>query len=256
MIGIFDSGSGGLTVLAPLRKQLPSADIVYFGDIKNAPYGVRSQEELTRLTVEAIKLLRKEGATHIVSACNSVSASLSLSLFGMMELAPDRLIEMIGPTVASLRDSEERLLLCATPATIRSGIYQSAFGMVGKDIGTLAIPELAGAIEAGEGPEKIESIIRNVLVSVDTAAFDALTLSCTHYPLVADIFTQVLPCHIRLIDPGEAVAARVAHDWSGEQSGAGKTRFLISQDSESFRGLVAQLLPEETHTIEVVSPQA
>lgn len=90
MIGVFDSGSGGLTVLKPLRALLPNADIIYFGDIKHAPYGNRTHEELTRLTVEAIQLLRARGADAIVSACNSVSASLSLSLFGTLDLAPDR----------------------------------------------------------------------------------------------------------------------------------------------------------------------
>ncbi len=74
MIGIFDSGMGGLTVLSAIREQMPSADILYFGDTKNAPYGEKSREVLSELTVAAIRLLQEHGATNIVSACNSVSA--------------------------------------------------------------------------------------------------------------------------------------------------------------------------------------
>jgi glutamate racemase len=125
MIGIFDSGSGGLTVLKTVRERMPSADILYFGDIKNAPYGEKPHGELGALTVRAIELLQKRGAESIVSACNSVSASLAISLFDALSLAPGHLIEMVGPTVSAFKDSPERILLTATPATIGSEIYQN-----------------------------------------------------------------------------------------------------------------------------------
>ncbi|MCR4333930.1 MAG: aspartate/glutamate racemase family protein, partial [Patescibacteria group bacterium] len=143
MIGIFDSGSGGLTVLKAIRERMPSADILYFGDIKNAPYGSKSNSELSVLTVRAIELLQKRGATSIVSACNSVSASLAISLLDSLSLAPTQLIEMVGPTVHSFKNSSARLLLVATPATIQSEIYQNAFRMIGKDVEVVAIPDLA-----------------------------------------------------------------------------------------------------------------
>ena len=90
MIGIFDSGMGGLTVLRALRDVLPSCDVIYFGDTRNAPYGVRPREELTALTVEGLKLLQARHATNIVSACNSVSASLAISLYDALSIAPAR----------------------------------------------------------------------------------------------------------------------------------------------------------------------
>src|SRR3989338_4503180 len=134
MIGIFDSGSGGLTVLKAIRDQMPSSDVVYFGDIKNAPYGSKTNSELSVLTVRAIELLQNRGADNIVSACNSVSASLAVSLFDALSLTPPQLIEMVGPTVSSFKNSSARLLLVATPAPIQSEIYQNAFRMIGKDI--------------------------------------------------------------------------------------------------------------------------
>ena len=140
MIGVFDSGSGGLTVLKAIRERIPSTDVLYFGDIGNAPYGSRPRAELSRLTSKALRYLVSHGATRIVSACNSVSASLAVSLFDTSDLTPDRLIEMVGPTVGYFRHADSRILLLATPATIESGIYQDGFAMIGKGIQAVRFP--------------------------------------------------------------------------------------------------------------------
>lgn len=251
MIGIFDSGSGGLTVLSAIREQMPSADVLYFGDIKNAPYGSKSNSELGALTVRAIELLQKRGAKSIVSACNSVSASLAISLFDALSIAPDHLIEMVGPTVSSFKNSSARLLLTATPATINSEIYQNAFHMIGKNIETVAIPDLASAIEFGKSEEEIEHIIRTAFESVKLSEFDVLILACTHYPLVADIFGRVLGS-VHFFDPALAVGERVKKQLWPREVGNGTTRFVISSDSQPFRDRVAQLFPKSECTIEVV----
>ncbi len=252
MIGIFDSGSGGLTVLKAIREQMPSADSLYFGDIKNAPYGSKSTNELSVLTVHAIELLQKRGAESIVSACNSVSASLAISLFDALSLAPDHLIEMVGPTVNSFKNSSARLLLVATPATINSEIYQNAFRMIGKDVAVVAIPDLASSIEFGSSEEEIETIIRNAFKDVPLNEFDVLILACTHYPLVETIFARVLPNSITLFDPAFAVGERVKKQLWPREVGDGTTRFIISTDSQHFRARVAGLLPEGGFSIEVL----
>jgi glutamate racemase len=251
MIGIFDSGSGGLTVLRAIRDRLPTADVIYFGDIRNAPYGSRSREELSLLTVNAIKYLQDQGATRIVSACNSVSASLAISLFDAFSLTSDTLVEMVGPTVGYFRHSPARLLLCATPATIESGIYQNGFHMIGKDVTCIGIPELAGAIEFGKSEEDIESIITHAFQSVRTDEYDAVVLACTHYPLVRDIFQRVLGESVVVFDPAEAVADRVEKLFWPQEAGDGRLRFVISQDSVQFRALVEKLFGRDTYEVEV-----
>lgn len=251
MIGIFDSGSGGLTVLKAIREQMPSCDVVYFGDIKNAPYGEKSHAELSELTMRAIELLQKRGANSIVSACNSVSASLAISLFDALSLAPDHLIEMVGPTVSSFKNSSARLLLAATPATIDSEIYQNAFRMIGKDIEIVAIPDLAAAIEFGKSEDEISHIIRDAFANVPTKNFDVLILACTHFPLVTDIFEQVLGS-LPLFNPALAVGERVKKQLWPREVGDGGTHFIISKDSQSFRDRVAQLFPNRGVTIEVI----
>lgn len=253
MIGIFDSGVGGLTVLHAIRQNLPSADVIYFGDTKNAPYGEKTREELTGLTVASIRLLQDRGANNIVSACNSVSASLAISLLDAFDLHPNQLIEMVGPTVSVFRGSDARVALCATPATITSGIYQNAFRMIGKDIQAIPVPDLAGAIEFGKGDEETEQAIRTAFSSVDPASFDVLVLACTHYPFAIAQFKKVLGDNIRIFDPAHAVAARVEKQFWPREVGEGKTTFLSSAQSEQFKTLIARLFPEQSHTVEVLT---
>ncbi len=250
MIGIFDSGVGGLTVLRALRTRLPSADVVYFGDTLNAPYGPRTRSELTRLTFTGLSLLERKGATSLISACNSVSASLAVSLIDALSVPHDRLIEMAAPAVRTLRDTPHRLMIAATEATIGSGLYQDAFAMVGKDVSAIALPALAGAIEAGADDAKIARIIDDGFREVPLD-FDALVLACTHYPLVADAFRSILP-GVALFDPAEAVAVAAEERLWPREAGDGTTRFLISRESPVFRQFVARLFPESAYTIEVL----
>lgn len=252
MIGIFDSGSGGLTVLRAIRDVLPSCDVVYFGDIKNAPYGSKSHEELSLLTVQAMQLLQERGADKIVSACNSVSASLAMSLFDAFDLAPSQMIEMVGPTVAQFRGSDARIVLCATPATVRSGIYQNAFRMIAKDIAVVPVPELAGAIERGASEEEMRGIIRTAFADVELADYDVLILGCTHYPLVLHLFKELVPPTLAVFDPALSVAARVEKRFWPQEVADGKTAFLLSRDSAQFHALAEKLFPGTAYTIEVL----
>ena len=250
MIGIFDSGVGGLTVMRAIRDRLPSTDITYFGDIKHAPYGEKTRGGLSTYTVEAIKLLQDRGADRIVSACNSLSASLAVSLFDAFDLAPERLIEMVGPTVSYFRDTDAEISLCATTATVKSGMYENAFRMVGKDVESIPIPGLASAIEFGKSEAEIEEIIKAALP--EKPDFQILILACTHYPLVKESFQKVLGPEIEVFDPAEAVAIRAEKLFWPQEVRNSATHFIISQDSEQFRGLVAELFPESEYEIEVI----
>jgi glutamate racemase len=252
MIGIFDSGSGGLTVLKVLREEMPSVDVVYFGDIKNAPYGEKTREELLRLTVSSIRILKKCGATRILSACNSVSASLAVSLFDAFSLEPGNLIEMVGPTVSYFRNSSARIVLLATPATVSSGIYQDAFATAGKVITTLPVPDLAGAIEFGEPEAVVEALIRKSLSGADLSLYDVLILGCTHYPLVTPLFEKAVPPSLAIFDPAYAVAERAKKSWWPQEVGDGVLKFIISRDSEHFHAFAEKLFPNTKYSVEVV----
>lgn len=252
MIGIFDSGSGGLTVLKALREVLPSADVVYFGDIKNVPYGSKSPEALLELVVGGMQRLRERGATKLVFACNSVSASAALSLVDATGIDPVHIIEMVGPTVSYLKASDYRIALCATPATIRSGIYQSAFRLAGKEITAVSIPDLAPLIEFAAPPGEVEKAIADAFINIDLSACDVLVLACTHYPLATEHFVAVLPKHLVLFDPAVAVAERVSHLWWPQEVGGGTVRFMTSAASAPFSALVRRMFPGSAHAVEVL----
>lgn len=252
MIGIFDSGVGGLTVLRALRDNLPSADVLYFGDTKNAPYGTRSREELALLTMNGLRLLHERGVSNIVSACNSVSASLAVSLFETLSIVPTQLIEMVGPTVGFFKGSDAKLVLCATPATIQSGIYRNGFRMIGKDVECVPIEALAGAIETGATEGDIENIIREAVSSVVFTKDDVLILACTHYPLVKHVFRKVVGEDVLIFDPAYPVAERAQKLFWPQEVGDGTTRFLLSKDSDTFRSLAKQLFPKHECVFEVL----
>lgn len=253
MIGIFDSGQGGLTVMRAVRDVLPDSDIVYFGDTKNAPYGSRTRAELSRLTVAGFRTLLSNGATTLVSACNSVSAALALALLDVSALPAGALVEMVGPTVRHVvRSSPGRTLLIATPATVNSGLYQDAFAMLEMGITERAIPELAGAIERGADEGELEQIIRTALPESVLADFDTLVLACTHYPLIAPLFERVVGERVHLVNPAHAVAHELEKHFWPREAGFGQTKFLISADSPHFRAQVARLFPESKEAIEVL----
>ena len=107
--------------------------MVYFGDVKNAPYGIKSQDELRSLTLSSVKTLLENGATNILSVCNSVSAFMLLEEIGLLSDMPFGIIEMINPTVDEF-SRHKNIAIFATPATIESGVYQNNFKQSGVEI--------------------------------------------------------------------------------------------------------------------------
>ena len=235
MIGVFDSGSGGLTVLRVVRERMPNADIVYFGDIKNAPYGNKSREELGVLTVLGIERLIREGATEIVSACNSVSVSIVLPMFEILDLPHANIVEMVGPTVSGLRGTEGSVLVVATHATIESNAYQDGLRMVGVSADGLALPDLVSLIEGGASDDAMREYVHNALAPELKEDHTHLLLGCTHFPLIRTIFTDVVkevqPTCV-IVDPALSVASVVAQRF--RDAGGGTTRFVITEDSPVF----------------------
>jgi glutamate racemase len=289
MIGLFDSGMGGLSVVKALLTRAPQADFVYFGDIANAPYGPRSRDELISLTAAGIDRLIKAGATEIVSACNSVSVSLVLPVYDALGIEPVyiaprivpldasvsnasegrsatvshaallqmrrdlRVIEMVGPTAAHVAHlGKQRILIVATEATVRSGMYEEALRLFHLRPTMCAIPDLAGLIEGGAEEGILQACIKSALEKQYRQDFDVIVLGCTHYPLVRRAFENVLQeigINAQIVDPAEAVADRIVKKF--DIQGAGAARFLISKDSEPFRKKVAELLQGRKYTIEL-----
>lgn len=231
MIGIFDSGIGGFTVLRALRRIAPHADVVYFGDTAHAPYANRDQRTLEWLTLDAFRFLRSHGATHLISACNSVSASVVrplLSVFG----SNGSIIEMVGPTAAYVNAlGAQRVVVIATPATVQSGMYNAE---IANSI-SIACPHLSGLIERGATHDEIAADVDVISREIAAHQPDLIVLGCTHYPHVLRELREACDargCFAEIIDPADAVAQAAIDAWG--DAGSGLLHIYSSSPSDTF----------------------
>lgn len=242
MIGIFDSGSGGLTVLRHIRRMAPLVDVAYYADLARMPYGERSPDEITTLTLEGVRRLRDAGADTIVIACNSASAvfqPLSQLLGGGAHF-----VDTIEPTILSVpADAAQPIGIVATPATIASGLFQSRFARC--DIATVdfASADLASAIESDDAVNT-RRIIRGIIERAVTVNCRTLLLCCTHFPLALNIFNDEIRRtrqRITLIDPTIAIARSAVS--RAPLSGTGKTVTILTKPSPALDQRLAVPFP-------------
>jgi glutamate racemase len=159
---------------------------------------------------------------------------------------------MVGPTVKSLRTVKGDILVLATRATILSEIYQRAFLSVNINAIGLPLPDLVTLIEHGGSRDAMFAMIHQALISQKEQRYSHIILGCTHFPLVREVFEEVLVSlriHAELIDPAEAVAQAVVTRF--DTAGKGSMRLLTSAKSLIFESFVCTLFPEETHVVEV-----
>lgn len=251
MIGMFDSGIGGLTVLRALRQVAPQVDVVYFGDTENAPYGEKSQREISECISMALRRLHAEGTTNIINACNSASVLALAHPVDLLRLNIFSVVEMVGPTVQALVPLKKRIVLLGTRATINARLYQEAFRERGVIIETVAIPELAGCVERGVSADVMRPLIERAVREAVEKKAEIISLSCTHYPFVRGLFEEAIQSgggDASLFDPAEFVATEALRRFGNK--GEGRLRFLLSQDSAVFRNYVHALFGDMPHTIE------
>lgn len=254
MIGIFDSGIGGLTVLRALWDVAPNRDVCYFGDTANIPYGTRSAEDLEQFTFRAMRLLRQEGATTLVSACHSVSASVIRPMLALFGASESSIIEMVGPVTAALaRDHPGRVAIAMTEATARSRAYEEGFRAYGIVPDVIPCNDLAPAIEQGAPAFVITTIVDRVVSRAMAVGCDTLILGCTHFPFARERFTAAFVARdsvVRVVDPAAYVADAIVR--ATPDTGSGRGRFVLSRDAEVFRATVAREFSDHPCTIRVL----
>lgn len=236
MIGVFDSGFGGLTVHHALIEALPRQDFVYLGDNKKSPYGTRPPLEVLNLTCEGLERLFQEGCTLVIVACNT--ASVVTLRWIQQQWLPTRIradgikrnvIGVVVPTIevatgmAWHETAKEpasptvghTIGVFATQRTVESGIYPLEINKRRPDIRVVQqpCPNLASAIEAGMPREEMRGLVRKYVAQfrekLGTGTLDDVILGCTHYPLIADIFAEELP-PVPIIHQPEATANALA----------------------------------------------
>lgn len=205
MIGLFDSGIGGLTVVREIIKVLPGLPLLYFGDTARTPYGNKSAEVISQYGVEIADFLVSKGATILVVACNTVSAVGMDAIRRRFTNLP--IFEVITPAVDKVRvlSKGKRVGIIGTRALIGSNIYPSLLS--GFQVFQQPAPLLVPLVEENwlDKPES-KRIIKSYLAPLKQQQIDILVLACTHYPLLKKLITPRAGKRVTVIDPAEETA--------------------------------------------------
>ncbi|MDO5408888.1 MAG: glutamate racemase [Lachnospiraceae bacterium] len=210
-VGVLDSGVGGISILKALVEFLPYENFVFFGDSANAPYGLKSREEIRELTMNSVKILLEQGCKAIVVACNTATAA---AINDLREKYRD--IPMIGlePALkpAVLHKENSRVIVMATPFTLKEKKFEDLKNLY-KDraeIISLPCPELVRFVERQElySPELLH-YLRKQFEPYRNLKIDAIVLGCTHFPFVRRAIQEVVGRDVILYDSALGVGRQV-----------------------------------------------
>lgn len=242
MIGIFDSGIGGLTVVRAIMDQLPGYDIVYFGDTARTPYGNKSSKTVIEFSLQNTQFLLDQGAKMIVMACNTASSVATEALKERFDIP---IYEVITPAVAlSVATTRKGIIgIIGTNATIASGIYERKIKEMRPDtrVHSAACPLLVPLVEEGwlKRPET-KMIVKKYLHPLKVRQIDTLILGCTHYPLLKAIIAHKIGKRVNIIDSSVAVAREIKRFIETtpaidcELSRKGAANFFVSDITRQF----------------------
>ena len=201
-IGVFDSGVGGLTVVREIIRQLPSENIVYFGDTARVPYGTKSRDTIINYSEQIVHFLMTKQVKAIVVACNTAT---SYALDVLKEKIDIPIIGVVQPgaLVAANTTKNGRVGVIATEATVGSGIYPSVIHGYNPDIQVTqkACPLLVSLVEEGWTDDPVtDEVIRRYMDSLKKSGVDTLVLGCTQYPLVRKSIGRLLGDEVELVN--------------------------------------------------------
>lgn len=249
-IGVFDSGSGGLTAVREIRSILPSENIIYFGDTSRVPYGGRSPEILLHYARQDVHFLRSFDVKALLVACGTVSTN------ALPVLAAESDIPILGVVepacaAAAAATRNKKVGLIATSASVRSGAYERTLAAMDSTITVYAraCPLFVPLVENGRfrpGDTVIETVAREYLTPLRDTGIDTLILGCTHYPLLTEVIADVMGGDVTLIDSGASAARALRQTLSDKdllaQRESGTLTLYASDQPQDFGALAAQFL--------------
>lgn len=259
MIGIFDSGVGGLTVVKAILDKIPGYDIVYFGDTAHTPYGTKSAETVVAYTLNNIEFLLSQGAKVIVIACNTASSVATSRVFEQFAVP---IFEVITPAVTQALETSINLNfgIIGTRATISSGIYEKKIraNRPAARIYSVACPLLVPLVEEGWLKKRETAmIVKKYLQPLKTRQIDTLILGCTHYPLLKNIIQAKIGKQVELIDSSICISNGIKHflkknrDIERQLGQNGHLSLFVSDVTDQFKK-IAQLTLKTNITLECV----
>ncbi len=218
LIGVFDSGFGGLDILRSIAAKLPQYHYVYLGDTQRAPYGARTQEAIYKFTEQAVDFLFSKGCELIILACNTASAEALRKI--QQEYLPNhypgrRVLGVIIPAVEATvgQTKNNRLGVMATEGTVNSGAFVKEIlkRLPNANVFQAACPLLVPIVEAGEdSPEIVLPVLQKYLKPLLKENIDTLILGCTHYGLLENQIKSITGAKVNLVVEGEVVAEKLA----------------------------------------------
>lgn len=247
VVGVFDSGVGGLSVLREIVGQLPHQDVIYFADSAHVPYGDRQQSQIREFATAIAAFLKSLGAAVVVVACNTASAVALHALRQRFDIPIVGMEPAVKP--AAEQTSSQHIGVIATPATFQGELFARLVERFAQNtvIHTQVCPGLVERVEAGllDDPE-IEALLRGYLAPMLAQGVDSLVLGCTHYPFLRPILERIVGSGILIVDPAPAVARQtgrvLAKSGGIRQEGMGRVAYYTSGDPVSFQAQVDRLV--------------
>lgn len=203
MIGIFDSGMGGLSVLKTAMKLLPKESFIYYGDSKNAPYGTKTKEEVTELSIKICDYLISRGVKAIVVACNTATSAAIKVLRDKYDIP---IIGMEPALKPALEDNKGgSIVVMATPMTLKEDKFKNLVKRLPSTtkIYKMPAPKIVELVEEGKSnTEAMDRLIEDYFKEIPHDSIESIVLGCTHFIFVQNSLRKVLE-HVKLFDGNE-----------------------------------------------------
>ena len=252
-IGVFDSGLGGLPVVKELHKILPNENIVYLGDTGRVPYGSRSRETIIKYAMEDIAFLKSRDVKMIVAACGTVSSTLPREISDHLGVPYADVVRPSAQEACRLT-KQGRGGVVGTSASIRSNSYGRTISSLRPEVQVFgnACPLLVHVGENGlvQPDNQIARLsVEMYLKPLIEEKIDTLILGCTHYPILYDIFDDLLNHEVALIDPGKCTARYVkdvltAQGMLSDRKELGSTDYNVTDQVSGFEQTASLFLGE------------
>lgn len=239
-IGFCDSGVGGLTVYSKFRKIINTEDCIFYGDLKNSPYGNKTKEQLIGYSRKVFDFFKGKNVKAVVMACNTTSAQTYPTIKNEYDFKIYPVIQSCAKIIANL--NVKKLGIFATDSTINSHVYETEIHKYNPDmiIFPQSCPEWVNIVESNSQnqPKKIE-IIKKDLDEMLKNDPEKIILGCTHYPYLIDVLSQYAPKEM-FIDPAEFFVEYIKNDLKksnllNPKTEQGSEEFYVSANPENFK---------------------
>ncbi|MCR9064866.1 MAG: glutamate racemase [Cytophagales bacterium] len=250
MIGVFDSGIGGLTLLHELTRTLPHESFIYYADKENVPYSYKTPDQIRAFVEKAVKFFLEKECKMIVLACNTAT-NVAIEYLRENYEIPIVAIQPAVKVAADFSEDHKRILTCATPVTLSSERYNKLVKSLSIEhrLDNLPLPKLVSFAESNvfEGAG-VESYLKEEIGKVNTPDHHFIVLGCTHFTFYEDLIEDLFP-NLKVLDGNAGTARQVKRllekDGLLKSSGSGFIYFYesgkIVEDTSQYKELLARL---------------